>query len=183
MFGIVSFLSIGDSLFNNEEVTRLWGTLSLLASPRKNETLEDVVKQCLDELYSRSFLQDLSKLGHAYRFKMLDLLHDVAVFVAKEECLLVNSHIQNIPENIRHLSFAEYSCLGNSFTSKSVAEITIMFSNGAEGANVEALLNTCVSKFILLRVLDLSDSTCKTLISLKVLITSDCPKHISLPAN
>ncbi|KHN14962.1 Putative disease resistance protein RGA1 [Glycine soja] len=38
-----------------------------------------------------------------------------------------------------------------------------MFPNGAEGANVEALLNTCVSKFKLLRVLDLRDSTCKTL--------------------
>ncbi|KAG5086130.1 hypothetical protein JHK82_053527 [Glycine max] len=38
-----------------------------------------------------------------------------------------------------------------------------MFRNGAQGANVEALLNTCVSKFKLLRVLDLRDSTCKTL--------------------
>ena len=34
------------------------------------------------------------------------------------------------------------------------------------------MLNTCVSKFILLRVLDLSDSTCKTLTNLKVLIIS-----------
>ncbi|RZB47799.1 putative disease resistance protein RGA4 [Glycine soja] len=38
-----------------------------------------------------------------------------------------------------------------------------MFPNGAQGANVEALLNTCVSKFKLLRVLDLSYSACETL--------------------
>uniref|UniRef100_A0A0R0KLQ3 Disease resistance R13L4/SHOC-2-like LRR domain-containing protein n=1 Tax=Glycine max TaxID=3847 RepID=A0A0R0KLQ3_SOYBN len=101
--------------------------------------------------------------GTFYRFKIHDLVHDLAVFVAKEECLLVNSHIQNIPENIRHLSFAEYSCLGNSFISKSAAVRTIMFPNGAEGGSVQSLLNTCVSKFKLLRVLDLSDSTSKTL--------------------
>ncbi|KHN14961.1 Putative disease resistance protein RGA1 [Glycine soja] len=145
-----------DYEFLSDEVAKLWGALGLLASPRKNETPENVVvKQYLDELLSRSFLQDFIDCGTFYQFKIHDLVHDLAVFVAKEECLVVNSHIQNIPENIRHLSFAEYSCLGNSFTSKSVV--------GAEGGSVESLLNTCVSKFKLLRVLDLSDSTCKTL--------------------
>ncbi|XP_028224819.1 putative disease resistance protein RGA4 [Glycine soja] len=152
-----------DYEFRSFEVVRLWGALGVLASPRKNETLEDVVKQYLDELLSRSFLQDFIDCGTFYQFRIHDLVHDLAVFVTKEECLLVNSHIQNIPENIRHLSFAEYSCLGNSFTSKSVVVRTIMFPNGAEGGNVESLLNTCVSKFKLLRVLDLSYSTCKTL--------------------
>ncbi|KAG4393245.1 hypothetical protein GLYMA_03G048301v4 [Glycine max] len=38
-----------------------------------------------------------------------------------------------------------------------------MFPNGPEGGSVESLLNTCVSKFKLLRVLNLCDSTCKTL--------------------
>ncbi|KAG4912959.1 hypothetical protein JHK84_053412 [Glycine max] len=152
-----------DYEFLSDEVAKLWGALGLLASPRKNETPENVVKQYLDELLSRSFLQDFIDGGTFYEFKIHDLVHDLAVFVAKEECLVVNSHIQNIPENIRHLSFAEYSCLGNSFTSKSVAVRTIMFPNGAEGGSVESLLNTCVSKFKLLRVLDLSDSTCKTL--------------------
>ncbi|KAG4915883.1 hypothetical protein JHK87_053440 [Glycine soja] len=152
-----------DYEFNSFEVHMLWGALGLLASPRKNETLENVVKQYLDELLSRSFLQDFIDGGTFYEFKIHDLVHDLAVFVAKEECLLVKSHIQNIPENIRHLSFAEYNFLGNSFTSKSVAVRTIMFRNGAEGGSVEALLNTCVSKFKLLRVLDLRDSKCKTL--------------------
>ncbi|KAG4927836.1 hypothetical protein JHK85_054322 [Glycine max] len=152
-----------DYKFHSFEISRLWGALGVLASPRKNETPEDVVKQYLVELLSRSFLQDFIDGGTFYQFKIHDLVHDLAVFVTKEECLLINSHIQNIPENIWHLSFAEYNFIGNSFTSKSVAVRTIMFPNGAEGANVEALLNTCVSKFKLLRVLDLSDSTCKTL--------------------
>ncbi|KAL2952645.1 hypothetical protein AAZX31_19G123200 [Glycine max] len=152
-----------DYQFLSGEVAMLWGALGLLASPRKNETPENVVKQYLDELLSRSFLQDFVNFGTFYRFKIHDLVHDLALFVAKDECLLINSHIQNIPENIRHLSFAEYNFIGNSFTSKSVAVRTIMFPNGAEGGSVESLLNTCVSKFKLLRVLDLRDSTCKTL--------------------
>ncbi|KAG5086119.1 hypothetical protein JHK82_053516 [Glycine max] len=152
-----------DYAFASFEVHILWGALGLLASPRKNETLENVVKQYLDELLSRSFLQDFIDTGTMCQFKIHDLVHDLALFVAKDECLLIKSHIQNIPEIIRHLSFAEYNFIGNSFTSKSVAVRTIMFPNGAEGANVEALLNTCVSKFKLLRVLDLRDSTCNTL--------------------
>ncbi|KAH1077667.1 hypothetical protein GYH30_052958 [Glycine max] len=152
-----------DYVFNSVEVARLWEALGVLAPPRKNETPEDVAKQYLDELLSRSFLQDFIDAGAIYLFEIHDLVHDLALFVAKDECLLVNSHIQNIPENIRHLSFAEYNFIGNSFTSKSVAVRTIMFPNGAEGGSVEALLNTCVSKFKLLRVLDLRDSTCNTL--------------------
>uniref|UniRef100_A0A0R0KES2 Rx N-terminal domain-containing protein n=1 Tax=Glycine max TaxID=3847 RepID=A0A0R0KES2_SOYBN len=126
-----------DYEFLSLEVIRLWGALGVLASPRKNETSEDVSNSIWMNYY-----QDLS-------FKIHDLVHDLAVFVAKQECLLVNSHMQNIPENIRHLSFAEYK--------------TIMFPNGPEGGSVESLLNTCVSKFKLLRVLNLCDSTCKTL--------------------
>ncbi|KAG4912934.1 hypothetical protein JHK84_053388 [Glycine max] len=167
-----------DYEFDSVEVARLWEALGVLAPPRKNETPEDVAKQYLDELLSRSFLQDFIDGGTFYEFKIHDLVHDLAVFVAKEECLVVNSHIQNIPENIRHLSFAEYNCLGNSFTSKSIAVRTIMFPNGAEGGSVESLLNTCVSKFKLLRVLDLIDSTCKTL---PRSIVSGCEELEALP--
>ncbi|KAG5086131.1 hypothetical protein JHK82_053528 [Glycine max] len=152
-----------DYSFNSDEVARLWGALGLLASPRKDATPENIVKQYLDELLSRSFLQDFIDFGTICLFKIPYLVHDLALFVAKDECLLVNSHTQNIPDNILHLSFAEYNFLGNSFTSKSVAVRTIIFPNGAEGGSVESLLNTCVSKFKLLRVLDLKDSTCKTL--------------------
>ncbi|KAL2952687.1 hypothetical protein AAZX31_19G124500 [Glycine max] len=152
-----------DYTFNNFEVSMLWEAFGVLASPRKNETPEDVVKQYLVELLSRSFLEDFIDGGTFYQFKIHDLVHDLALFVAKDECLLVNSPIQNIPRNIRHLSFAEYNFIGNSFTSKSVAVRTIMFPNGTQGGSVESLLNTCASKFKLLRVLDLSDSTCKTL--------------------
>ncbi|XP_014494978.1 putative disease resistance protein RGA4 [Vigna radiata var. radiata] len=92
-----------------------------------------------------------------------DLVHDLALFVAKDECLYVSSNIQNIPENVRHLSFAESSLFDNLVIKKSAAVRTILFPNGAVGANGEAMLNTCLSKFKCLRVLDLNGSTFETL--------------------
>ncbi|RDY03727.1 putative disease resistance protein RGA1, partial [Mucuna pruriens] len=144
-----------DYIFGSSMVFRLWWALGLLPSPAKNTTHEDVGLQYLHELHSRSFLQDFVEYGPFYIFKIHDLVHDLALFVAKDECLLINSHNQNIPENVRHVSFAEKNLLGNSFSTKSVAVRTRPIC--------EAFLNTCVSKFKYLRVLDLNNSACETL--------------------
>ncbi|XP_020212919.1 disease resistance protein RGA2 [Cajanus cajan] len=141
------------------EIILLWGALGLLTSPKKNMTLEDVANQYLYELQSRSFLQDFLSFGTYYVFTLHDLVHDLALFVAKDECLFINSHVQNIPDNVRHLCFAERNLLGSLFTTKSVAVRTILFQDDTIGFNGETLLNTCVSKFKYLRVLDLSYST------------------------
>ena len=58
-----------DYSFFSGEVVMLWGALGLLPSPGKNETPEDVVKQYLDELLSRSFLQDFVNSGIVCQFK------------------------------------------------------------------------------------------------------------------
>nr|KYP70549.1 Disease resistance protein RGA2 [Cajanus cajan] len=149
--------------FTNFEVTSLWGALGLLISPKKNRTLEDVGNQYIYELLSRSFLQDFADGGNVYAFKIHDLVHDLALLVAKDECLHINSHFQNIPENVRHLSFAKNDLLDNLFKTKSVAMRTILIPDGTTGVYSETLVNTCVSKFKYLRFLDLSDSTCETL--------------------
>jgi len=141
----------------------MWGALGLIAVPKKNKTLEDVANQYLHELLSRSFLQDFTNFGSVYRFTIHDLVHDLALFVAKDECLHVSSSIQNIPDNVRHLSFAESSLFTNLYNKKSVAVRTILFPNGTEETNGEALINTCVSNFKYLRVLDLWGSTIETL--------------------
>ncbi|KAK7336562.1 hypothetical protein VNO77_17107 [Canavalia gladiata] len=152
-----------DYQFNSFGVISLWGALGLLASPKKNRTLEDVANQYLDELLSRSFLQDSVKFGTMCTFYIHDLVHDLALFIAKDECLLINSHVQNIPENVRHLSFVENDLLGKSFTTKSAGVRTILFPNAGVGAKGEAFLNTLVSRYKYLRILDLSDSTYETL--------------------
>ncbi|ESW34206.1 hypothetical protein PHAVU_001G133400 [Phaseolus vulgaris] len=152
-----------DYELNSYEITSVWGALGLIALPKKNRTLEDVANQYLHELLSRSFLQDFTSFGSVYRFTIHDLVHDLALFVAKDESLYVSSRIQNIPDNVRHLSFAESSLFSNLYNKKSVAVKTILFPNGTEETSDEALINTCLSKFKYLRVLDLWSSTIETL--------------------
>ncbi|KAK7336560.1 hypothetical protein VNO77_17105 [Canavalia gladiata] len=150
--------------FNSFGVTSLWGALGLLASPRKNRTLEDVANQYLYELLSRSFLQDSVNFGTFYTFYIHDLVHDLTLFVSKDECLPANSHVQSIPENVQHLSFYENDLLlVKAFTPKSAGVRTILLPEVTAGAKEEALLNTWVSKYKYLRVLDLRFSTYKTL--------------------
>ncbi|XP_047155270.1 putative disease resistance protein RGA3 [Vigna umbellata] len=152
-----------DYSFPSYEIAAIWGSLGLIALPKTSRTLEDVANQYLHELLSRSFLQDFETFGTKFRFRIHDLVHDLALFVATDECLHVNFKIQNIPDNVRHLSFAESSLFGNLVTKKSAVVRSVLFSNGAAAAKDEALLNTCLSKFKCLRVLDLHGSTCKTL--------------------
>ncbi|KAL2320797.1 hypothetical protein Fmac_029766 [Flemingia macrophylla] len=150
-----------DYKFYSFEVSSLWGALGLLDSPNKN--LEDVANKYLYELQSRSFLHDFVNLGSASSFKVHDLVHDLACFVAKEECLFVNSHEQNIPDSVLHLSFAENTFLDKLLTTKSVHLRTILFPYVTVEANDETLLDSCVSKFKFLRILDLSSLACETL--------------------
>jgi len=152
-----------DYEFNSFEISALWGALGLIALPKKNRTLEDVANQYLHELLSRSFIQDFADCGTFYIFKIHDLVHDLALFIARNECLHVSSNIQNILDNVQRLPFAESSLLGNLVTKKSATVRTLIFPNGAAAANGEALLNTCLSKFKCLRVLCLSGSTFETL--------------------
>ena len=161
-FGLLS-LYPKDYGLNNYDITALSGALGLIAPQKKNMTLQDVANQYLYELLSISFLQDFIDNGTVYVFKIHDLVHDLAQFVSRNECLHISSNIQNIPDNVRHLSFAESSLFGNLVTKKSTVVRTILFPNGAADANGEALLNTCLSKFKCLRVLNLRGATFETL--------------------
>jgi len=152
-----------DRQFYSDEITRVWGALGLITLPTTNKTHEDVGNEYLHELQSRSFLQDFENFSTFYSFRIHDLVHDLALFVAMGECLHVSSNIPNISDNVRHLSFAKSSLFGDLVTKKSAPVRTVLFPNGVASANSEALLNTCLSKFKCLRVLDLSGSTFKAL--------------------
>ena len=129
-----------DYTFDNYEISALWGALGLIAPPKENRTLEDVANQYLHELLSRSFLQDFKNFGAVHNFRIHDLVHDLALFVAKDECVHVSSSIQNILDNVRHVSFAESNLFTNLYNKKLVAVRTILFPNGAAEVNGETLL-------------------------------------------
>ncbi|WVZ05688.1 hypothetical protein V8G54_019034 [Vigna mungo] len=152
-----------DSEYSSDAIIRLWGTLGLMPLPKTNRTREDMANQYLHELLSRSFLQVLENYGSVFTFRIHDLVHDLAIFVTRDECLYVSSNIENISDNVRHLSFAESILFSNLVTKKSAAVRTVMFPIGVAGANCEDILKTCLAKFKCLRVLDLRCATFETL--------------------
>ncbi|XP_057479262.1 disease resistance protein RGA2-like [Actinidia eriantha] len=69
---------------------------------KQNEALEDTAECYFDELVRRSFLEN-ANFGRGY--KMHDLVHDLAQFVAGNDCLTLNDNIKVVPERVIHVSF------------------------------------------------------------------------------
>ncbi|XP_025604402.1 putative disease resistance protein RGA1 isoform X2 [Arachis hypogaea] len=187
--------------FNSFGVASLWGAAGLLPLQSKDKTMVDVAHQYLRDFMARSFLHDVSDCGTFYFFGIHDLVHDLAVYVAKDVCQLVNSNTQDISENVLHLSFVENGLPYSSIKTSLQGVRSILFPVNNQGAS-EAFLDAWVLNCKYLRYLDLSDSTCETLpesigcyelevlpewlsnlSSLKFLFMAGCPKLKSLPSD
>ncbi|MED6120737.1 hypothetical protein PIB30_023850 [Stylosanthes scabra] len=152
-----------DFEFQSYRIDSLWRTAGLLPSPSKNETSLDFTNRYLSELMSRSFLENVSDLGTFYYFYIHDLVHDLALYVAKDECQLISSDNTNIPENVLHLSFTDLDLFSQSFKLNLSGVRTILFPLGREKSDNEDLFTSWVSSCKYLRYLDLYDSTFETL--------------------
>ncbi|KAG4912982.1 hypothetical protein JHK86_053415 [Glycine max] len=152
-----------DFRFINTEITNLWASLGLLQSPNGSQKVEKIARQYIEELHSRSFLQDITDFGPFYFFNVHDLVHDLALYVAKEEYLMVDACTRNIPEHVRHISIVENGLPDHAVFPKSRSLRTIAFPIEGVGLASEIILKTWVSRYRYLRVLDLSDSSFETL--------------------
>ncbi|XLR68151.1 putative disease resistance protein RGA1 [Arachis hypogaea] len=149
-------------LFNSFDIASLWGAAGLLPLQSQDKTTVDVAHQYLSDLMARSFLYDVFDFGNLYAFRLHDLVHDLAVYVAKDVCQLVSSNTRGISENVLHLSFVENGLPSNSIKPSLRGVRSILFPVDNQGAS-EAFLDAWVLNCKYLRYLDLSDSTCETL--------------------
>jgi hypothetical protein len=147
-----------DFQFDSFSVTMLWQAHGFLPSPKKGETVDDVSNQLLHDLSSRSFLQDFHDLGIASIFTLHDLVHDLAMYVSRDEFQMLNSYSEDISDNALHVSFIKDNLLGKSSVPTGLR--TIYFPLGA---NNESFLNTLVSRCKYLRALRISESTYVTI--------------------
>ncbi|AES91808.1 NB-ARC domain disease resistance protein [Medicago truncatula] len=132
----------------------LWVAFGFLPPPNMGKTLEDISIQFLYDLQSRSFIQDFVDFGGGFcGFKLHDLVHDLSLYVARDEFQLLKFHDENIFENVLHLSFIKNDLLG--LTRVPTGLRTMLFP---KGANNEAFLKTLASRFKFLRVLRLAHS-------------------------
>ncbi|MED6193923.1 hypothetical protein PIB30_023763 [Stylosanthes scabra] len=79
-----------DSVIQKDELIQLWMAQGYLSSSNERQPLEDVGNHYVKILMMRSFFQDTSmdEFGHIESFKMHDLIHDLAMSVASNDCYL-----------------------------------------------------------------------------------------------
>ncbi|KAA8518009.1 hypothetical protein F0562_015483 [Nyssa sinensis] len=92
-----------DQAFPKDWMIYNWMAQGFIESSNQNEELEDIGESYFDELVRRSFIE-ISEEGEGL-FKMHDLVHDLAQFVASSECLTIKSTTKSIPERVRHVNF------------------------------------------------------------------------------
>jgi hypothetical protein len=155
-----------DHLFDSGELIVFWMAHELLNKTPDSQILEleDVGDMYIKELLSKSFFQDVANATWYCRFKMHDLVHDLALKVAEEECLTVDLHTHNIAGTIHHLSFSHNAQqVPNYFDTLSSGVRTLLFR--VEQQLPATLVEDCISRFKCLRVLDLTDSSFEVLSS------------------
>jgi Leucine-rich repeat (LRR) protein len=106
---------------------------------------------------------DVNDSGSIFEFKVHDLIHDLALYVAGEDILVVDWDTRSIPKQVRHLSAVQNFSLDPKLFTKSKKVRTILFPNFVVGLGSNRLLDTWMSRYKYLRYLNLSNSLLKTI--------------------
>ncbi|XP_030930477.1 disease resistance protein RGA2-like [Quercus lobata] len=166
-----------DFRYENRDLIQGWMANGLLKKSNKStEELEDIGEQYLEELLSRSFFQEVRGEGNiVWTFKMHDLLHDLSLYVAQNDyCLIEDTNNTNKFEKARHVSILDRECgVDATITflhklSNNMQTINFSFDDGSQFDSIninESLVETCISRFKHLRLLNLRYSTLETLSS------------------
>ncbi|XP_050284764.1 putative disease resistance protein RGA4 isoform X3 [Quercus robur] len=154
-----------DYEMDKETVIQLWIAQGFVQSSIKNQQLEDVGNEYFKDLLWRSFFEEINVYGDL-KYKMHDLIHDLAEAIAGEECRLISFDGKNINEKNRHVSCP--LSINSSFTEtlrllvKAVKVRTFLLTHRwyelVDLPDVlldESMLNTIILSFKSLRALDL----------------------------
>ncbi|KAK2400346.1 putative disease resistance protein RGA3 [Trifolium repens] len=140
-------------------VTPLWDALGFLPTTKQGENSGDIGMQLLLELRSRSFVQNVIDVSSFCCFELHDLVHDLAVYVARDDFQLLNFQCETIRENVRHLLVPKNDLLGQI----SIIPTGLRTISFPDGANNKPFLNTCLSTCKYLRILKINKSRYKSL--------------------
>ncbi|XP_050284768.1 putative disease resistance protein RGA3 [Quercus robur] len=152
-----------DYEMDKDTVIQLWIAQGFIQSSNKNQQLEDVGDKYFKDLLWRSFFEEVIDSYGLLKYKMHDLIHDLAESIAGEECKLLDFHGKNINEKNRHVSCPFFIDLSFIETLKSSVKSDKIrtFLQTCEGYKFNALdestLNTLILSFKRLRALDLHE--------------------------
>ncbi|KAG8490296.1 hypothetical protein CXB51_015803 [Gossypium anomalum] len=183
-----------DTLYDTDYIIQFWMANGLLESPKQDndECCECIGLQYFKDLWSKGFVQDVEDFMSYYHFKIHDLIHDLALNISQEECLIIYQQTVSASENVRHLTFADCNPLRTPqlFLKKLKGVRTLVFQAPSEGLRVieKSFLSACILYFKYLRLLELErcslealpNSIC-TLKHLRYLNLNRCWKLSRLP--
>ncbi|KAJ7969104.1 NBS-LRR resistance protein [Quillaja saponaria] len=88
-------------------LVNLWIGQGFIKSSDASKCLEDVGYECFMNLYWRQFFYEVEKdeWGRIRSCKMHNLISDLAISVAGERSMLLNSDLKDVPDGVRHVSF------------------------------------------------------------------------------
>ncbi|XP_023885024.2 putative disease resistance protein RGA4 [Quercus suber] len=161
-----------DYLINKLTLIQLWMSQGFIQSSEENLKLEDVANEYFMDLLWRSFFQEAKEdRGMNMKFKMHDLIHDLAQYVSKTDCILVDTSAKNVKEKGRHLSFPFYNVsffkenLSTLVKANKVRTFMLAYNEWKfdQGTIEELTLKKLISNFIYLRALDLHGLNMKML--------------------
>ncbi|XP_030463967.2 putative disease resistance protein RGA3 [Syzygium oleosum] len=101
-----------DFVFDKHTMIQLWMAQGFIESSDANKDLEQIGDSYVSDLLCRSFLeveQVHPSTGEVTAFMMHDLMHDLALAVAGDECKMFNLNEGGIARGIRHASFVSQS--------------------------------------------------------------------------
>ncbi|KAH7571113.1 hypothetical protein JRO89_XS05G0255200 [Xanthoceras sorbifolium] len=149
-----------DYEFFDLELVPIWMANGLLQSHGESEEFEKIGIRYLKELEASCFFQEFLQIGYYVRFKMHDLIHDLVLSISINECSMVNSPSQVISKKVRHLSFVDVDTIREGLPSSisNISHLRTIFNPFDEMTPDQSFVDSCISSFPYLRVLDLSDS-------------------------
>ncbi|XP_030445354.1 putative disease resistance protein RGA1 [Syzygium oleosum] len=147
-------------LLLNLELIELWIANGFIQSSGNNQEPEEIGRQYMEELCSRSFFEVVDEVCPFMSFRMHDLIHKLAISVAQTESFNMKVCAQDISPTTRHISFPDPSSVPKDDLRGCLRKLsgvrTIMFEEDSDG---EFFLEMCISRFKHLRVLGLSESS------------------------
>nr|XP_023900465.1 putative disease resistance protein RGA4 isoform X2 [Quercus suber] len=153
-----------DYLIDKLTLIQLWMAQGFIQSPEENLQLEDVANEYFIDLLWRSFFQEAEEdRGMNMKFKMHDLIHDLAQYVSRTDCTLVDSNAKKVNEKGRHLSFPFYNVsffeenLSMLVKANKIRTFILAYNKRKydQGTIEESTLKKLISSFRYLRALDL----------------------------
>ncbi|XP_075673635.1 disease resistance protein RGA2-like [Castanea sativa] len=180
-----------DYEIEKEMVVRLWIAQGFIQLSNTKQ-LEEVANEYFKDLLWRSFFEEVGGEFGNLKYKMHDLIHDLAESVAMVDCKHVDRDSKNVDEKIRHV-FCEFFT-GSSFNEtlsllvKAKKIRTFLLTSDYFNQRDEPMWNTITSNFKSLRALNIGGwgitmvpNSIGNLIHLKYLDLSRSYDMVTLP--